>query len=213
MVASAIILTGGRSSRFGGAHKPGTRLGEHTVISRIRATIATADPACQLWVAGSTRGLSAEEAAMVNRVQEEPAHAGPLAGIDAACRAMPGYGARIDVVLVLAGDMPLLGPVFLRELVTACRESGQPATARDAQGTLQYLCTAWPAALLASRLAELAPTANKPVKLLFGSVDPVIVPVDPTELADFDTPDDFTRVAAAAHATGDPDFPGADQTF
>ncbi|RAE87331.1 molybdenum cofactor guanylyltransferase, partial [Burkholderia multivorans] len=65
MSLRAIILTGGRSSRFAGVHKPGVELAGRTVISRILATVRDADPLAEVVVAGRADGLDAEEAETV----------------------------------------------------------------------------------------------------------------------------------------------------
>ena len=39
MSITVMILSGGRSRRFGGVHKPGVSLGGQTVISRILGTV------------------------------------------------------------------------------------------------------------------------------------------------------------------------------
>lgn len=88
MALRVIILSGGRSSRFGGVHKPGVDLGGRTVISRILTAVRELDPAAEVWVAGPVDGLSRAEADTVRSVREDPEFAGPLAGIAAACAAI-----------------------------------------------------------------------------------------------------------------------------
>src|SRR5690625_3838871 len=84
MSITVMILSGGRSRRFGGVHKPGVSLGGQTVISRILGTVRAAVPDAKVWVAGTLEGLTAAEAESVGNVREEPEFSGPLAGIDAA---------------------------------------------------------------------------------------------------------------------------------
>src|SRR5690625_1158549 len=125
MSITVMILSGGRSRRFGGVHKPGVSLGGQTVISRILGTVRAAVPDAKVWVAGTLEGLTAAEAESVGNVREEPEFSGPLAGIDAAAQAM----GESEVTLILAGDMPLVPAAHLRELIAACRASGLPAGA------------------------------------------------------------------------------------
>src|SRR5699024_2499563 len=127
MSITVMILSGGRSRRFGGVHKPGVSLGGQTVISRILGTVRAAVPDAKVWVAGTLEGLTAAEAESVGNVREEPEFSGPLAGIDAAAQAM----GESEVTLILAGDMPLVPAVHLRELIAACRASGLPAAGAD----------------------------------------------------------------------------------
>ncbi|MDN6380150.1 MAG: NTP transferase domain-containing protein, partial [Brevibacterium aurantiacum] len=161
MSIRAIILSGGRSNRFGGVHKPAVELGGTTVISRILGTVRTVDPLAEVWVAGPTDGLSQAETESVHAIREEPVFAGPLAGIAAACSAVrasesaAGAGESADVTLVLAGDMPLITAGHLGELMAACRRAGLPATGTDDRGKTQFLCAAWPTALLLARVESI----------------------------------------------------------
>lgn len=211
MVTRAVILSGGRSTRFGEVHKPAMRLGDRTVISRILSTVLSAAPDAQVWVAGPTEGLDESEAARVSAVREEPRFGGPLAGIaaavagfalaarregevlgsDAGSSDADVFDAEADITLILAGDMPVVTAEHLQALARASRESGRPAAGRDDRGKLQFLCAAWPTELLQIRLTEIGPPADLPVKRLFDTVTPVIVEADPSELADFDTPEEF----------------------
>ncbi|GAA1549752.1 molybdenum cofactor guanylyltransferase [Brevibacterium picturae] len=206
MTIRAIILSGGRSNRFGGVHKPAVELGGATVISRILSTVHTVAPLAEVWVAGPTDGLSEAETESVHTVREEPAFAGPLAGIAAACAAVrtresaTGSDEPEGVTLVLAGDMPLITADHLGELIAACRRTGAPATGTDERGKTQFLCTAWPTALLLARLESIGDPVNGAVKLLFAGLEPTLVDVDPGIVADFDTAADLDRI----HARIDP---------
>ncbi|MDN5833606.1 molybdenum cofactor guanylyltransferase [Brevibacterium sp.] len=197
MTISAIILSGGRSSRFGGVHKPAVELGEATVISRILGGVRTLDPSAEVWVAGSVEGLSAEEAGSVHHVREEPEFAGPLAGIAAAGDGMRAASTATEAAsetLVLAGDIPLITPGHLRELVDACRGAGLPATSSDGQGKTQFLCAAWPCELLLSLLAEVGDPVDAAVRHLYAGVETIRVDVAPGIIADFDTAEEFDRI-------------------
>ncbi|MCD1286579.1 MULTISPECIES: NTP transferase domain-containing protein [unclassified Brevibacterium] len=191
MSTSVIILSGGRSSRLGGSHKPAVELEGRSVLSRILAAVRVAVPEGTVWIAGTAEGLSESEAAEVRTVVEEPRFAGPLAGIAAASDAAAD---EPDVTLVLAGDMPLITAELLRALLAACRREARPASSVDERGKTQFLCTAWPTALLRQRLAAVAPVADRPVKLLFSGIAPTLVDADPDQLADFDTAEDLARI-------------------
>ncbi|SDS05828.1 Molybdopterin-guanine dinucleotide biosynthesis protein A [Brevibacterium siliguriense] len=205
MSVTVMILSGGRSRRFGGVHKPGVRLGGQTVISRILGTVRQAVPEAEVWVAGATVGLTDAEAESVGSVREEPEFSGPLAGIEAASLAMGDS----EVTVILAGDMPLVQPDHLRALIVASRESGLPASGVDDRGKLQFLCAAWPTVLLRRRLADIGQTQDRAVKLLFSGLEVARVDVDPAEIIDFDTREEYERVARRIEATdadtaGDP---------
>ncbi|WP_309132710.1 molybdenum cofactor guanylyltransferase [Brevibacterium sp.] len=211
MVTRAIILSGGRSTRFGEVHKPAVHLGDRTVISRVLSTVLSAAPEAEVWVAGPTEGLDEAENECVRAIREEPRFGGPLAGISAAVaqfaaaesagaefhsatESARGDGVESDVTFVLAGDMPVVTPGHLQALARACRDTGRPAAAEDDRGKLQFLCAAWPTRLLRSRLSEIGPPVNLPVKRLFETVEPVVIDADPSELADFDTPEEFENL-------------------
>lgn len=218
MTISAIILSGGRSSRFDGAHKPAVELGEATVISRILGAVRTLDPTAEVWVVGSVEGLSAGEEKTVHHIREEPEFAGPLAGIAAAGERTHSVSSTADAVdtkpvaltrsqpslardaasvtLVLAGDMPLITPGHLRELIDYCRGTGLPAAGSDDRGKTQFLCAAWPRGLLLSRLAEVGDPVNAAVKLLYAGVETTRVHVDAEVIADFDTVEELDRIRA-----------------
>ncbi|WP_453985410.1 molybdenum cofactor guanylyltransferase [Brevibacterium casei] len=191
MSITVMILSGGRSSRFGGVHKPGVRLGEQTVISRILTTVRAALPEAEVWVAGPTEGLSDAEAGSVRSVREVPEFSGPLAGIDAVVRAM----GEAETTVILAGDMPLVPAAHLRDLVTASRESGLPAAGSDDRGKLQFLCAAWPTSLLIDRLDDIGETKDRAVRLLFDGLEVTPVDIDPGEVVDFDTREEYERIA------------------
>lgn len=202
MTIRAIILSGGRSNRFGGVHKPAVELGGATVISRILGTVRTVDPIAEVWVAGPSEGLSEAETESVHSIREEPAFAGPLAGIAAACSALQtGEGTTVagesgDVTLVLAGDMPLITADHLGELIAACRRDEAPATGTDDRGKTQFLCAAWPTALLLARVESIPDPVDGAVRLLFAGLEPTLVDVESSVVADFDTAADFERIHA-----------------
>lgn len=223
MQVSAVILTGGRSRRFGGTHKPGVDLDGRAVISRILAAVLEAEPSVGIWIAGPLEGLSEVERSSVDAVREEPNFSGPLAGIAAAVNALVSAqgGADIDtgsgdgsegdagsaggdVTLLIAGDMPLVTPAHLRDLITACRDAGAPAVGFDDRGSMQFLCAAWPTRLLLARLEEIGDPADKAVKLLYRDLETVRVDVDPCQLLDFDTPEEFDRVRTRLKDTPEP---------
>jgi len=78
----------------------------------------------------------------VGWVREEPPHAGPAAAVAAGLPLVTR-----DFVVLLAGDLPLLTADFLDRLVAGCRP-GAGAVPVDGEGFAQWLCSAWPTALL-----------------------------------------------------------------
>lgn len=186
-----LVLAGGRSTRFGGVHKPGVPVEGIPVLARIH-TALTAVHVDGIWVAGPLDGLPDDLRPTVREVHEQPRFAGPLAGIAAAVADMPPDERAI--ILVLAGDVPYTDPADLAHLVRTCAQTGRTAASADAQGRRQHLCAAWPDALLRARLAAIGDPTDKPVRLLWEGVEPVLVAVSPASLEDFDTESDLRRI-------------------
>ncbi|WP_286957721.1 molybdenum cofactor guanylyltransferase [Brevibacterium sp. UBA7493] len=195
MDTAAIILTGGRSRRFGGRHTPGIEIAGTPVISSLLAAVE-ATGVGEIVVCGSAAGIDASVRARVQVVAEEPAFGGPLHGISCSLAALPA-GER--VILVLAGDMPAITASLLDRL----RESAaaaSPAAAVDPSGRVQFLCAAWPEATLRDALTGVGPAAGRPVRALYGSHNVTLIPASAAELIDIDTPADLARAARAADA-------------
>ncbi|WP_051297770.1 molybdenum cofactor guanylyltransferase [Brevibacterium album] len=217
MGISAVILTGGRSRRLGGIHKPAVELAGVSVVSRILAAVRAVSAQAEVWVAGSPEGLSPAERATVHVAVESPRFGGPLAGLAAAvaemeaaeaqepqaaeaqatgAQAAEAQASEADTVFVLAGDIPLLDPAHLRALAAASAAAGAPAVSCDEWGRFQHLCAAWPARLLRDRVRSVGETADRPVRLLWEGAAPVAVAAEPGRLADIDTPEDLARLRA-----------------
>ena len=202
MALRAVILTGGRSRRFGGVHKPGVDVGGVSVLARAVSAVRALDPTAEVWVAGPLDGLGTAVRSTVHSVVESPPFAGPLAGLAAAVAAMaPAQDpqaspadARGATVLVLAGDVPFLDPDDLARLVAASARADSPAGCTDASGRLQPLLAAWPEQQLRERLQNIGAVENRPLRLLWDGVDPVLAPVSATSTEDFDTPEDYRRI-------------------
>ncbi|WP_111466938.1 molybdenum cofactor guanylyltransferase [Microbacterium suaedae] len=189
MATLAILLTGGRSRRMGGTHKPAMRIGAESMIDRVARTVRGADPAARLVVAGSAEGVTGTHAVEV--VREDPPFSGPLAGLAAGVRAAAPDPDRI--VVVLGGDMPFVSPDLISRLIDEVLGGAEAAGCHDATGHLQYLCTAWRDEALRARLSALEPVENRPLRALYDGVDVRIVDADGDEVRDIDTPDDYAR--------------------
>lgn len=195
MDTAAIILTGGRSSRFSGRHTPGIEIAGTPVIASLLATVEAAGVG-EIIVCGSAAGIDASVRARVQVVAEEPAFGGPLHGISCSLAALPA-GER--VILVLAGDMPAITASLLDRL----REStaaASPAAAVDPGGRVQFLCAAWPEAVLRDAVAGLGSAVGLPVKALYRDREITLIPATESELIDIDTPADLDRAERATDA-------------
>jgi molybdopterin-guanine dinucleotide biosynthesis protein A len=161
----AIVLAGGAARRLGGADKPGLIVGGRTRRARLRAAVAGA---ATMVGAGPGR----ETARPVSWVREDPPGAGPVAGIAA------GVGlVRADVTLVLAADLPGIGPAVPALLGAV---SGSPAAgvaclvAGSGQGN--YLAAAWRTTALRAALEVTAGTHGAPVRALVAASEMIEVP-------------------------------------
>ncbi|MEX2183489.1 MAG: NTP transferase domain-containing protein, partial [Chloroflexota bacterium] len=125
----AIVLAGGRSSRFGrdklAEPIDGRPLLEHAIAA---ARVVAAEVVVVL-APGVDRALPA--AVLV--AHDERAFEGPLAGVAAGLAALPE---DIDRCLVVGGDMPTLSPAVLRLLVAAVAATDVTAAILDDGGPL-----------------------------------------------------------------------------
>ncbi|HEY4535636.1 MAG TPA: molybdenum cofactor guanylyltransferase [Enteractinococcus sp.] len=199
----AVVLTGGRSSRMGGRHKPGILIDGRSVIDRTVTELWGAAPKAQVIIAGSDEGLSRSIRQHVRVVREEPPFSGPLAGVAAAVEAIPSSD---GIVLVLGGDLPFLSSETMTSLIQTVIDGAQVVSCVDATGHLQYLCAAWHVEMLRAQLLQIADPAGVPLRALFSGLTPQLIACDPDELRDIDTPFDLAR--AVTTADGRP-VPGA----
>ncbi len=170
-----------------GRHKPGLDVGGRAIVARVLDAVA-GWPAV---VVGSPEGAPDG----IRVVSEDPPGGGPVAGIAAGWAALTSgaYAAELgpsgpDVVVVLAGDLPLLTRSHVEALVAAA--GGGVAVTRSSTGP-NWLCAAWPADLLRERLAAIAVPAGVSVRRLLGDVRTTEVPDDADVAVDVDTPADL----------------------
>ena len=149
--ATALVLAGGRSSRFGG-DKLRARFGDATLLEQ--SVRAAASVVGDVVVLGPGEVLP--EAAGPVRIRVAPdrdAWAGPLVAVADALA-----GPVAPIVLVVAGDMPTLVPAVLNVLLHAVdRDGGRDAAALVIGGRRQPL----PVAL---RTTKAAPVARRLVE-------------------------------------------------
>lgn len=121
---AAIVLAGGRSSRFGRdklAEPIDSRPMLDHVIERVRAV------ATDIVVVGRPDGSAAVPDDVV-RVDDDRPFEGPLAGLGGGLRALdPG----LERVLVVGGDMPALVPAVLDRLIAALERHDGAVLADD----------------------------------------------------------------------------------
>ena len=167
-----------------GRHKPAILVGGRPIIERVLAAVA----GWPVVVVGRAEGVPAETPV----VSEEPPGGGPVAGIAAgfAFLTTGPYAAGLgpsapDVVVVLAGDLPLLTREHLAGLVAAVDD--RVAVTRSSSGP-NWLCSAWPAELLRDRLVAVGRPAGVSVRRLLGEAPRIEVPDVADVAVDVDTP-------------------------
>ena len=129
MSVSAIVLAGGRSSRFG-RDKLAEPMGEGTVLS---LTIAAAQAVAHDVVVVVAAGASVALPGGVRLAHDPLPDGGPLVGVAAGLEAVSN-----DVVLIVGGDMPWLVGSVLAGLIDALMPDHEAAVL-EADGRVQQL--------------------------------------------------------------------------
>lgn len=180
VIWDAIVLAGGSAQRMGGSDKVALDVGGRTMLERV---VGAAAKAQAVIVVGPHRSV----AAPVVWCREEPPGSGPASAVAAALPLVSG-----DVVVLLAADQPLLTERFVGQLVAAVGDAG--AVAVDADGRPQWLCSAWPVALL--RAADFR--AGGSLHAALSALPSTQVPSQGHDVFDCDTDDDVRRARELA---------------
>ncbi len=209
-----MVLAGGRSRRMGAevpVDKLDLDLAGRTSLDRVvgAARAAGARPVVRVGRArrgGDGPGRPAAGAAVVD-VDEDPPGSGPAASVAAGVAVL-----GTDVVLLLAGDLPLLSGAVLRSLVDRLRGAAPTAAgvvAVDAGGREQWLLSAWRTQPLRRAVEAAGALAGRPLTALLAPLRPDRVALAPGPLAlpawfDCDSPDDLAQARRALdHGPGD----------
>ncbi|MGY1857018.1 molybdenum cofactor guanylyltransferase [Modestobacter sp. SYSU DS0290] len=192
---AAIVLAGGRASRLGGQPKPQLDVGGRTMLAAVLAAVPDARPRI---VVGPPQDVPAG----VTLVREDPPGGGPVPALAAGLAAVPG---DVDVVAVLAGDLPFITPQLVAELRT--RLSGDGVLVVDDSGRDQLLLGLWRTGVLRAALTGARPHA--PLRSVLGPLAPVrhrprVPPGSPAPWTDCDTPAELAaaRITAAGRLPG-----------
>lgn len=182
---SALVLTGGTGRRLGGVDKATIDVAGTTLLDHL---VGALPPTVPVVVAGPERPTSRP----VTFRAEEPAGAGPVAGIAAALAEI-----RTPYVAVLAVDIPWSAPVVTALVAELClTDDIDVLIPVDAEGRRQLLCCAWRTAALASSLERLGDPRGRSVRDLIAGArvqERVLTPDEASLLADIDTPADLDR--------------------
>ena len=180
---TALLLTGGASSRMGTDKATLVVGGERLCDRAARLLRAIADPVLEVGP-GHTD---------LTRVDEGNERRGPLAAVAAGAAALPAGTPAI----VLAVDMPAVNHDLLRAL--ADHASPASVVPVDGEGRLQTLCARYSPAALATA-GELVAAGKRAMAALLDVVDYVTVDASvweplagPAPFADLDTPADLAN--------------------
>jgi molybdopterin-guanine dinucleotide biosynthesis protein A len=133
----ALVLAGGRSRRMGGGDKTRLPVDGASLLDRVLLAL---DPSAGVVVVGDERPTTRS----VTWTREQPLHEGPAAAVAAGLALVDA-----EVTVLLAADLPLLTASYVDRLVASTTDTAG-AVPIDAEGMLQWLCSAWPSALLRS---------------------------------------------------------------
>lgn len=158
-----------------------TLLGRALDIVRVADAIVVVGPA-------SNAELSGRRPPDVRFITEDPPGSGPAAAIAAGLAVT-----RHDMVVVLACDMPFVGPGTVERLLAATTDESDGALLVDATGRRQYLAAAYRTARLRAALAAIQPIRNAPVHKVIATLTLAEVSADPDETFDIDTWNDVAR--------------------
>jgi len=128
---TAFVLAGGKSARMG-SDKAFLQLGDETLLSRALKVAGAVTG--EVWIVGDAKKF----AAFGRVIEDVYRDRGPLGGIHAALSS-----SATELNLMLAVDLPFVGPEFLEYLLSRARESGAMVTVPRAGGGLQPLCAVY----------------------------------------------------------------------
>lgn len=185
---AALLLTGGSSRRMGAPKAEITWRGERLADRAARVLTAVCDPVMEVGP-----GYTALPAAV-----EEPPGGGPLAALVAGHHELVRRGARDGPIVVLAVDLPFVGPELVRLLADW---PGDGTVVPTADGHLQVLCARYgigvvgtAAGLLAEGRRSLVGLIDRvPAEIVGETRWRAVAGANAHSFADVDTPDDVAR--------------------
>jgi molybdopterin-guanine dinucleotide biosynthesis protein A len=174
----AIILAGGSARRLGGADKPLVEVAGRALIDYAVDAVRSAGVVV---VVGPRR----PSVAGVQWCREDPPGGGPVAALAAGL-----IYVTADVVVVLAADLPSVGPAVP---VLLSRRGPADAALLVADGRRNHLAAAWRVSSLRARLARLGPLGGASMRSLVEGASLVEVDDEHGWSNDCDTWDDVER--------------------
>ena|SRR5690349_3753106 len=177
---AAVVLSGGRARRLGGAPKHEVRVGGRTLLDRTLEAVAAAS---EVIVVGEG---NAGPGALV--IREEPAFAGPAAAIGAALRHV-----RSPQVAVVACDHPFVAEA-IDALMAEKWDGADGVIAVDSTGRRQNLLFTASRTALQSAIARRTSLIDVAAHELLADLDLREVTVSARSLLDVDTWDDHAKL-------------------
>lgn len=193
----AVVLAGGRSSRFG-SDKLVAGLDGRPLLEHVLGAVRAVDPAIDVVVV-SAPGVHRAVEPSVRVVADELAFGGPLAGL---ATGLAAIGPEIERVVVVGGDMPWLVPAVLgRMLAVLAADQTVEAVALDDDGRTRPLPLAVRRVPAARAAAMMLAADDRRLHRLLDHLATVVLSgtiwrsADPggASLRDVDTPADLIR--------------------
>ena len=192
---TAIVLAGGRSSRFGSNKLEAELDGRPLLDHALGAVGAVAARIVIVAAPGTMPRIPPELAERVRVAHDRESFGGPLAGLVAGLAAC-----ETATVVVVGGDMPRLAPAVLRELAMTVGPKA-PAVTLDAGGPIQPLPMALDALAARRSAVSILARGGRSLRELLLDLDAGALPAsvwrgldpDGTTLADIDRPADLDR--------------------
>jgi molybdopterin-guanine dinucleotide biosynthesis protein A len=182
----AIVLAGGPARRLGGADKAAVVLGDESLLSRALHAVAAAERVIVVGP-GRDRSAVAGDDGRTLTTYEDPPGGGPVAAVAAG---LPLVGH--ELVVVLACDMPFVGPATIAQLAAGIGVE-DAAMLVDGSGRRQFLAAAYRKPALEAAMATLPAVHGASMWALTKSLTVAEVPTDPETTLDCDTWDDIER--------------------
>ena len=180
---TAMILTGGSSSRFG-SDKSLAMLGESSLIEQLLSTLPLE---IDVVIIGPPLQHTSRA---VQYVREDLPGAGPVAAIHAG---LPQIST--EFVAIIATDMPFAA-LILDELIKNFPNTHDATIPLDAQGERQTLCAIYRVESLRNAIADLGSPINQSMRTLTRYLSTKELHLEPSLeriLLDVDTPSDLER--------------------
>jgi molybdopterin-guanine dinucleotide biosynthesis protein A len=188
---AGLVLSGGRSSRFGGEKAAALLHGKPLLLWAVeRLQGVCSDIAVSARPGSEAEALAGAHPVVHDRIGDPD---GPLSGVRAGLQWASDIGAQ--VLAVSPCDAPLLPADLFPRLIA--KAAGDAAVA-EAGGLVQSLCAVWPVSALRAVEAAIAGGRHPPVWKLLDEMGAARVPFDDAAaFANLNTREDLARIAAS----------------